>query len=103
MRTEPVLSTATITSAAAAIIALLIAFGIPITEDQKVALIGVIAVIAPLIVAITRRYVTPNVNVVEHARGGEVIAGPANEAAPTGTVIRPTGSHAFDAELDTGN
>ncbi|WP_058234106.1 hypothetical protein [Devriesea agamarum] len=92
LRSEPVISAATITAIVAALIALLIAFGIPISEDQKVAILGLVAVIAPIIVMVARKYVTPNSKVLEHVSDGEVIAGPANEAVPNGDVIRPVGS-----------
>lgn len=57
---EPLVTTAGITALAAAIIALFVAFGLPITSGQQDAIMGFIIVIAPLAVAlIGRAFVTP--------------------------------------------
>ena len=93
MKYEPLISISSIVAAATAIIALLVAFGVPLTEDQKVAILGLVGVIAPVIVAlVTRGKVTPNAAVVEGLNGsGIVYAGEANEL-PTGEPIRESGS-----------
>lgn len=58
--TEPLITTAVITAIIAALITLLKAFGVPITEDQQNAINQFLVVLAPLIVAgIARVYVTP--------------------------------------------
>lgn len=57
MKSEPVLTTASITAAATAIIALIVAFGVDLTEAQSTAILGVVGVIAPLVVILARRYV----------------------------------------------
>ncbi len=49
--TEPLLTVGTITTIAAAAIAALVAFGLHIDDDQQAKLLGLIAVLAPLIVA----------------------------------------------------
>lgn len=60
MKREPVLTVGGIGAAAAAVLALLVAFGVPLTDDQQTAILGVVAVIAPVVVAvIARRFVTP--------------------------------------------
>jgi hypothetical protein len=60
MRREPLLSVATLTGAATAIIALLVAFGVDFTDDQQAAILGVVAVAAPLVVGFAARSrVTP--------------------------------------------
>ena len=60
MNREPVLTAATISSAVVALLALLVAFGIDLTKEQQAAILGVVAVAAPLIVAaVSRRKVTP--------------------------------------------
>lgn len=88
MRTEPVITVGGIGAAAAAILALLVSFGIPVSDDQQNAILGVVAVLAPLVVAyVARRYVTANSNVVERAEDGDVLAGEAN-TIPTGAIIR---------------
>lgn len=108
--TEPVISTATVTSAVTAVIALLVAFGLPLTDAQQVAILGVTAVVAPLVVIYARRWTVPSAQVVERterqADGPDlVIAGEASEL-PTGTTIREAGSldyrptHRADALTD---
>lgn len=93
MKYEPLISISSIVAGATAIIALLVAFGVPLTEDQKVAILGFVGVLAPVIVAlVTRGRVTPNAAVVEGLNGsGIVYAGEANEL-PTGEPIRESGS-----------
>ena len=93
MKYEPLISISSIVAGATAVIALLVAFGVPLTEDQKVAILGLVGVLAPVIVAlVTRGKVTPNAAVVEGLNGsGIVYAGEANEL-PTGATIRESGS-----------
>ena len=93
MKHEPLISISSIVAAATAVIALLVAFGVPLTEDQKVAILGLVGVLAPVIVAlVTRGKVTPNAAVVEGLNSsGIVYAGEANEL-PTGQPIRESGS-----------
>ena len=93
MKYEPLISVSSIVAAATAVVALLVAFGVPLTEDQKVAILGLVGVIAPVIVAlVTRGKVTPNAAVVEGLNSsGIVYAGEANEL-PTGEPIRESGS-----------
>lgn len=60
MKREPLFSVASLTAAATAVLGLLIAFGVPLTDDQQSAVLGVIAVAAPFAVAAWgRRKVTP--------------------------------------------
>lgn len=60
MNREPVFTVATITSAVAAVVALVVAFGVPLTEDQQTAILSLAAVVAPLIAAyFARKRVTP--------------------------------------------
>ena len=93
MKHEPLISISSIVAGATAVIALLVAFGVPLTEDQKVAILGLVGVLAPVIVAlVTRGKVTPNAAVVEVLNcSGIVYAGEANEL-PTGEPIRESGS-----------
>jgi hypothetical protein len=93
MKYEPLISISSIVAAATAVLALLVAFGVPLTEDQKVAILGLVGVLAPVIVAlVTRGKVTPNAAVVEGLNSsGIVYAGEANEL-PTGEPIRESGS-----------
>lgn len=86
--TEPVLTTAGITAAVAAVIALLVAFGVELSEVQTTAILGVVAVIAPLVVILARQWVTPNDKVVELDDGGMVVAGKGHDTIPEGEKIR---------------
>lgn len=85
---EPVLTTAGITAAVAAVIALIVAFGVELSEAQTTAILGVVAVIAPLVVTIARRYVTPNDAVVEREDHGMVVAGKGHDTITEGERIR---------------
>lgn len=90
MKNEPLVTLASITAGATALLGLLVAFGVPLTEGQQVAVLAVVAVVAPFVVAVAGRgQVTPNGSVVEYANpaNGVVKAGAANEL-PTDTVIR---------------
>ena len=94
--TEPVISTATVTSAVTAVLALLVAFGLPLTEEQQVAILGVTAVVAPLVVIYARRWTVPAAQVVERVErqpeGPDlVVAGEASEL-PTGQTVRAAGT-----------
>jgi len=53
--TEPVLSAGTITAVATAVLALLVSFAIPVSDAQQTAILGVVAVAAPIIVGIWGR------------------------------------------------
>ena len=88
----PVITAATITAGATAIIALLVAFGVPLTDEQQTAILGVIAVAGPLIVGFVGRHTT-----VEYAAGGVVVRGAANEGV-TGQIVRPLGALGQDPE-----
>jgi hypothetical protein len=60
MKREPLITTALITSLVGAVLTLLVAFGVPLTEAQQDAINGLVIVAAPLVVALVgRRYVTP--------------------------------------------
>ena len=59
MTNEPVLTVAGITAAVSAVIALLVSFGLELTEAQTNGILGVVAVVAPLVVMYSRKFVTP--------------------------------------------
>lgn len=60
MTKEPAITIGSISAGVAAVIALLIAFGVPLTDDQQVAILGVVAAVGPLVAAfLTRRFVSP--------------------------------------------
>lgn len=89
MKNEPLITVASITAGVTALLALLVAFNVPVTPEQQVAILGVVAVAAPIVVAVIgRSLVTPNANVVEYTTStNQVRAGEANEL-PTDTKIR---------------
>lgn len=61
MKNEPAITVASITAGFTAVLALLAAFGLPLSDEQTAAILGVVAVIAPLVVGfVTRPQVTPN-------------------------------------------
>lgn len=60
MNTEPVVTVASITAAVAAALTLVVSFGLPLTQEQQTAILGVAAVVAPLVAAyFQRKRVTP--------------------------------------------
>lgn len=60
MKNEPLVTVATITAAVTAVLSLLVAFGIDLSADKQTAILGVVAVAGPLIVAaFARGKVTP--------------------------------------------
>ena len=98
MSSEPLVTVASITAGVAAIIALLVSFGVPVTPEQQTAILRVVAVGAPIVVALVARgRVTPNTRVVESVTpAGVVEAGVANELLPTGYYVRQLGDGAAD-------
>lgn len=52
MNTSPLITTAALASITGAVIALLVAFGVHLTPDQTAAIMGVVAVAAPWVVAL---------------------------------------------------
>lgn len=52
---EPLLTVGTITAAVTALTIAAIAFGLPISNDQQAALLGVVAVLAPIVVTAVAR------------------------------------------------
>lgn len=74
-KTEPAISIGSITAAITAVLALLVAYGVDISQEQQVAILGVAAVVAPVVVGIITRF-----NVYSPASAQRA----ANEAAATG-------------------
>ena len=89
-KSEPVVTAAFISATVAGLLNLLIEFGVPLTDGQETAIQALVTVLAPAAVALVRRFVTPNVNVVERTQDGHVLAGEANEL-PTNTHVRELG------------
>lgn len=66
---EPILSATTLSSIASAVIAVAVAFGAPMTEEQRNALLGLVAVVGVLFwggAAYARQQVTPVEKVQEN-------------------------------------
>lgn len=60
MTREPLVTIATITAFVSALLTFLTAFGLDLTEEQTVAIMGIMTVLAPLLVALlVRPKVTP--------------------------------------------
>lgn len=60
MNREPIITIASLTAGVTAIIGLLVAFGIDVSKDQQVAILAVVAVVAPFVVPLFgRSKVTP--------------------------------------------
>lgn len=54
MKREPIITTATITAAVSAVIGVLVAFGVPLSDGQTEAILILVGVIAPLVVILSR-------------------------------------------------
>lgn len=60
MTREPLVTTAGVSALVTAILAVLVGFGLDLTDNQTAAILGLVAVLAPLVVAVVaRRKVTP--------------------------------------------
>lgn len=60
MNREPVVTVASITAAIAAALTLVVSFGLPLTDEQQNAILGIAAVTAPMVAAyFQRKRVTP--------------------------------------------
>lgn len=93
MTREPLFTIASATAIAAATLGALVAFGVPLTDDQQKAVLALVAVLAPLLVAvIARPTVTPTSEVVaQQTTDGQVVAGQASWVEDGRTVtVEPT-------------
>lgn len=70
MSNEPVWSVAGITAVVAAVVALLAAFGVPLSDEQVQAVLGLVAAAAPLVVAYFSRKRVKPVHCRERGRRG---------------------------------
>lgn len=91
---EPVVTSAVVVALVAALIGLLVAFGVNVTDEQKVAILGVVTIAAPLVLAwVVRRKVTPTQNVAAAInQQGNTVAGPASDVTtnqPVAVVAQP--------------
>lgn len=61
MEHEPAITVGTVTALVAALIVVATAFGLPLTDPQTQSLLGLTAIVGPLVAAlVTRRKVTPS-------------------------------------------
>lgn len=52
---EPLMSTATVVTVATALLALIVALGVPVDDDTQAAILAAIAVVAPIVLALVAR------------------------------------------------
>lgn len=70
MDRQPVVTAAWVTSLGAAVLAALFAFGVPINDEQKVAILGLLGIVAPLVSGyVARRWAFSPATVREIRRG----------------------------------
>lgn len=55
MGNSPLIEAATITALAGAVIALLVSFGVPVTDQQTAAIMSIVAIVAPFAVPVLAR------------------------------------------------
>lgn len=61
---EPAVTGGSVVAVVTALLALVVAFGVPITDQQREAILAVVGVVAPLAVALlVRKHVTPTAKV----------------------------------------
>lgn len=88
--TEPAITTGMVTALVAAVIGALVAFGVPVTDDQREALLVLVVAGGPIVAALfIRGKVTPNAKVaaVVEPESGLFVAGPAVEDIKDGTRV----------------
>lgn len=91
MSNAPLITTAAITSLVSAVIAVLVAFGVQLTEAQVTALLGLVAVAAPWVVALVgHRLTTPLSNPTDEL--GRPLSGPNGEMTQAQTRAIEKGS-----------
>lgn len=83
LKTEPAQIIGYITAAATAIIALLVAYGFNIDQQQQAAILGVVAVVAPIVASLIIRFNVYAPATVERIANQQYIAGtPPTEPQP---------------------
>lgn len=88
MQSEPIITAAGVAALVGAGIALLTSFGVPLTVEQEKAILSIVVIVAPLVIAfVARRYAFAPANVIAYQTGsGLVVAGDASPI-PTGTPV----------------
>lgn len=82
MKEEPALSVGSITAAVTAVIALLVAYGFDISDQQQTAILGVVAVLAPVIAAAVTRSKVYSEASTQKAANKAAVTGDATIPAP---------------------
>lgn len=100
-QTEP----AIILGFVSAVLVLLTAFGVQMTDDQTAAITGIVSAVLVLGGAfVTRKAVTPNVKVVaRETSDGAVVSGPADPTSPDGAEVVVATMGADDIRVDPAN
>lgn len=85
---EPAAVIGLVTTAVASVLAVLVAFGIDLTSEQQVAILGVVAGVGPIVAAllIRRKVSATAATVATIEKGGGVVAGGAS-ILPTGVGV----------------
>jgi len=87
--TEPVSIGGGVIALVAAVLPVLVLFGVDLTEAQIAGIQGVVVAVVALVTIVMRGKVTPDIKVVERVGAGtEVVAGPANDRVAEGVVVR---------------
>lgn len=63
---EPVVTTATVAALIGAVIALLVSYGVPVTDEQKEAILTVTTIGLPMLVVVARRWTVPLSRFLRH-------------------------------------
>jgi len=80
----PLITTAAITSIVSAIIAVMVAFGVQLTETQVTAIMGLVAVLAPWVVALVGHRLTTPLNNPTDIDGEPLTRGDGSRAIKAG-------------------
>lgn len=83
-KTEPAGLVGTITAGVTAVLALLVAYGFDVSQEQQVAILGVVAVIAPVIAAIVTRSRVYSPSTTQTLANEAAVTGNATIAPPPG-------------------
>src|SRR5690625_3151403 len=99
--TEPVSIGGGVIALVAAVLPVLVLFGVDLTEAQIAGIQGVVVAVVALVTLVLRGKVTPDIKVAERVNAkAEVVAGPANDIVDEGVVVRKQGEPAGEAGKD---
>jgi hypothetical protein len=103
---EPLVTPATVVASCSALVAMLVAFGLPLSDNQTVAILGFVTVAAPLLVAAwARRRVfapaTVRTMVVDAATHGDIRTEAAEVSTPAPPPAEPPEADTFTRRFST--